>query len=124
MDRFYSHGFVYVGDFGENNNIQKFDSDGNFILNWGSPGSADGQFTNPADIAIDSQGVVYVVDNGNDRIQVFDNNGNFITKWGSRGPAEGQFNNPVGVAVGSDGRVYVTDEGNARVQVFSSGGGG
>ena len=29
---------VYVGDFGENYRIQKFDSNGNFITKWGTPG--------------------------------------------------------------------------------------
>jgi DNA-binding beta-propeller fold protein YncE len=35
---------VYVGDFGENNRIQKFDSNGNFLGKWGTTGSGDGQF--------------------------------------------------------------------------------
>lgn len=39
---------VYVGDFGENNRIQKFDSEGNLLAEWGTPGTGDGQFINPA----------------------------------------------------------------------------
>ena len=62
---------VYVGDFGENNRIQKFDSNGNFITKWGTEGIGDGQFDEPTGIALDSSGNVYVVDRGNSRIQLF-----------------------------------------------------
>jgi DNA-binding beta-propeller fold protein YncE len=49
---------VYVADFGENNKVQKFDSNGSFITKWGSMRSDDGQFRHPASIAIDSEGNV------------------------------------------------------------------
>ena len=72
------HGFSSIeGEETEKNNppgfksIQKFDSDGTFITEWGSEGSAEGQFNKPSDIAIDSSGNVYVADWGNARIQVF-----------------------------------------------------
>jgi tripartite motif-containing protein 71 len=62
---------VYVGDFGENNRVQKFDSNGKFITKWGSTGSNNGQFIDPISVTVDSSGKVYVVDGGNTRIQVF-----------------------------------------------------
>ena len=34
---------VSVSDFGENNRIQKFESNGNFLSKWGTTGSGDGQ---------------------------------------------------------------------------------
>jgi DNA-binding beta-propeller fold protein YncE len=40
----------------------------------------DGQFFIVSDIAIDSDGYVYVADAGNDRIQKFDSNGKFVSK--------------------------------------------
>ena len=69
----------------ENDNIQKFDSNGTFITKWGSEGTGDGQFDSPHGIALDSSGNVYVVDYYNNRIQKFDSNGTFITRWGSEG---------------------------------------
>jgi tripartite motif-containing protein 71 len=115
-----SHGNVYVTDY-DNNRVQKFDSNGNFITKWGSEGSKDGQFLNPQGIAVDSHGNVYVTDVSNNRVQKFDSNGNFITKWGSEGSNDGQFGQHSsldGIAVDSHGNVYVTDEGNTRIELF------
>jgi DNA-binding beta-propeller fold protein YncE len=135
---------VYVTDEG-NNHIQKFDSTGNFIIKWGSKGSADGQ-SNPLDklitgveklwgftdegngkldhssgIAVDLSGNVYVADSGNNRIQKFDSNGHFITSWGKTGSENGNFSVPYGIAVDS-GYVYVADNSNNRIQKFDSNG--
>jgi len=55
---------MYVVD-SQNERIQKFDSNGNFITKWGSEGYGDSQFWLPHDIAIDSSNNVYVVDSGN-----------------------------------------------------------
>jgi DNA-binding beta-propeller fold protein YncE len=63
--------YVYVSDV-VNNNIQKFDSDRNFLVKWGSSGSADGQFGFPATLATDASGYIYVADHNNQRIQKFD----------------------------------------------------
>src|SRR5439155_943447 len=42
-----------------------------FVTKWGSMGSGDGQFNDPASVAVDGSGNVFVVDNGNSRIQKF-----------------------------------------------------
>ena len=93
------------------------------LLQWGSNGSGDGQFTLPTGIAIDAGGNVYVTESTtNHRIQKFDSSGTFITKWGSFGPGDGQFSIPHDVAVDASGNVYVADTGNARIQKFDSNG--
>ncbi len=61
---------MYVTD-SDNNRIQKFDSNGNFITKWGSEGLANGQFQEISSIAVDSSGNVYVADSNNHRVQVF-----------------------------------------------------
>ena len=114
-----AYGYVYVNDFGENNRVQKFDRNGNFIISWGKVGRDDGQFMNPTDIAVDSKNFIYVVDSGNNRIQKFDSNGKFLTKWGSEGSGDGQFDGPMGLIVDPSGYVYVVDMGNKRIQVFA-----
>jgi DNA-binding beta-propeller fold protein YncE len=62
---------MYVSDT-NNDRIQKFDSNGNFITTWGRYGTGNGQFFNPNGITVDtSSGYVYVADTLNHRIQVF-----------------------------------------------------
>ncbi len=93
----------------DNNRIQKFDSNGGYLTQWGSYGSGNGQFNHPQGVAVDSSGNVYVADTGNNRIQKFNSNGGYLTQWGSYGSGNGQFTFPLGIAVDSSGNVYVAD---------------
>jgi DNA-binding beta-propeller fold protein YncE len=89
---------------------------------WGSNGSDDGRFVTPRSLAVGPDGLVYVLDTGNNRVQVFDRDGKFLLKWGSQGFGDGQFNEPWGIAVGPEGAVYVADTWNHRLQAFSPNG--
>jgi hypothetical protein len=117
-----SLGNVYVNSH-YNNTIQKFDNDGNFLLEWGGLGYPDdGKFLDVSGIAVDKDGYVYVCDQVGNRTQKFDSNGNFVLKWGSTGSGNGQFEFPYGVAVDSNGNVCVSDSLNNRVQIFDNNG--
>jgi hypothetical protein len=77
-------GDVYVID-ANYDRIQQFDQDGVFIRTWGTPGSAEGQFSffgQYAGIAVAPDGSVYVADAGNNRIQKFEADGTFVSTWG------------------------------------------
>jgi len=69
-----STGNIYVGDF-DNDRIQKFDSNGNFITKWEYYVNEDRQLYSLVgigfDIAIDSQNNMHVADSNNNYIQVF-----------------------------------------------------
>jgi DNA-binding beta-propeller fold protein YncE len=108
----------------ENNRIQVFDSNGNFLFKFGNFGSDDGQFIGPHGIAYDpNNNRIIVADTFNDRIQVFDSNGNFLFKFGNFGFADGQFNSPHGIAYDhNNNRIIVADTWNHRIQVFDSNG--
>jgi hypothetical protein len=112
--------FVYVTDF-FNDRVQKFNSDGTFLLKWGSTGNGDGQFNNPRAIAVDSLDTIYVSD-ATDRVQKFDTSGNFLSSWGTGGESDGQFIDPMGIAFESSGDDLISDWGNSRVQKLSSNG--
>ena len=122
-------GNKYVADT-NNNRIQKFDNDGNFLLEWGTAGSGDGQFNQPNSLSEDGEGNIYVADTNNNRIQKFDNDGNFLLEWGTAGSGDGQFNQPQfivstkGYIYGDPDEVYVfvIDASLNRVQVFDANG--
>ncbi len=91
---------------------------------FGTAGSANGQFDTPGQIAVDpNTGDVYVADTNNNRIEEFDAAGNYLSQFGSLGSGNGQFEAPLAVAVDpSNGDVYVADTNNDRVQEFDSAG--
>jgi len=94
------------------------------VAKWGKPGRGasllhGGEFIAPMyGLAVDQQGSLFVVDNGNNRIQKFDNGGNFIILWGNFGSANANFHNPTGMACDGKGDVWVVDTNNHRVQKF------
>ena len=117
-----------AGTYGTGIRIQKFSSDGRFLLSWGTSGDGDGQFYNAEGIAVDGAGNVYVTDWGRERVQKFTSNGGFLLYLGTegtgagRGTGDGQFHNPKGISVDRAGNVYVAETINHRVQVFDSNG--
>lgn len=86
---------------------------------FGKEGSANGQFSHPADVAVDAQGNLWVVDENGNRLEKFSRKGEFITALGSPGAGNGQFQRPTAVAVDEGGHLWVTDAGNKRVEEFS-----
>jgi DNA-binding beta-propeller fold protein YncE len=74
-----SAGNVYVLD-AENNQIQKFTTNGTFVKEWNIQRTKASELV-PTDIAIDSAGNVYVLDGGSNRIQKFTTNGTFVKEW-------------------------------------------
>ena len=105
-----------------NNRVLKFAGNGNYLTQWGSSGSGNGQFSDPQGVAVDSSNNVYVADGSNNRVEKFDSNGNYLTRWGSQGTGNGQFEGLVGIAVDSSNNVYVVDGNNERVEKFDSNG--
>jgi hypothetical protein len=171
-----SNGDIYVVD-SANHRVQRFDAVG-FVSAWGRdvisgggtgfeictmaitckqgstgppspPDGPAGELSSPQGIAIDqSDGSVYVTDQGNLRVQKFDEDGNFLLafgrdvvtgggtgleictvaascKQGVSGALGGEFASTFSghVAVSPvDGNVLVADPGNRRVQEFDSSG--
>lgn len=73
-------GNVFVLD-NLNNQVQKIDNNGKFLLKWGSEGIGNAQFSQATNIAVDAQGNVYVLDHEGKRIQKFDNSGRYLLSW-------------------------------------------
>ena len=87
--------------------IQKFDSAGTFLFNWGENGSGNGQFNNSRGLAVDSDENIYVADFANNRIQKFDSNGTYLLQWSvSDGPTD--------IAIDGSNNVYVLTQFEVR----------
>jgi DNA-binding beta-propeller fold protein YncE len=78
-----------------------------------------GQFSFPTNVAVDSDGNVFVSDTFNDRVEIFDADGNFVSAFGKPGDGPGYFSRPKGIAVDADGHVWVADSVMDRLQVFT-----
>ena len=82
----------------------------------------EGAFSYPADVAVASNGNIYVIDSNQDKVQVFDSNYNLLFAFGSIGYGNGQFITPYAIAVDANNNVYVLDYSRDDVQVFDSSG--
>jgi sugar lactone lactonase YvrE len=133
-----SAGNIYVADF-RNNTIRKITPAGNVTTLAGAagePGSADGigsaaRFNNPAGVATDSAGNVYVADSENGTIRKITPDGSVSTFAGTvagrGGAADGtgsaaQFNVPDSVAIDSADNIYVADSTNQTVRKITPAG--
>ena len=128
-----SGGNFYVSDSG-NHRIRKITPAGvvTTLAGDGTAGYLDGQgtaaqFNQPAGVAVDSGGNVYVAERGNKRIRKITPAGVVTTLAGdgTAGYLDGQgsaaqFNQPFGVAVDSSGNVYVADTLNNRIRKITS----
>ena len=113
-------GDIYVTD-SQNNRVQKFDSDGDFEIKFGSSDDNDQDYLgSPVSIAIQkSTRDIYVTDTVTDSISVFDSSGSFSFKFGSAGSDDGEFRNPTSIIIDdSKDILYVADTDNDRIQIF------
>ena len=94
------------------------DMNGTVIGKYGSHGEGKGKMTNPAGIALDDEGFMYVT--SDHKLQKFSSDGSVIAEIeGSKpGNKPGKtFNKPYSIAIRND-KVFVCDAENDRIQVF------
>ena len=130
-------GVLYVADTA-NQVIRKIGTDGTVSTLAGAAGlagHADGagsaaRFSNPAGIAVDASGTIYVGDTGNDIIRRVTASGDVTTLAGNPGApgivdgsgTTAQFRAPRGIAILSNGNLIVADTGNNVLRVVTSAG--
>jgi streptogramin lyase len=119
-----SLGHVLVADTG-NKRIVIFDSNGNYISEFGTGGFDPGQFDEPVGVAVGPDGVVYVTDTWNQRVQSFlpDQSGTFFTpykQWDVTAWLGQSLDNKPFIAVGSNNHVFITDPEGYRIIEFTS----
>ena len=108
-------GTFFVTDGYINTRVVKFDRNGGFLMTWGSPGQAHGQFNLPHAIDIDRNRRLYVADRANHRLQVFDENGTFLDEWPN-------IRSPTHIMVSADNFVWVSDLETSKLLKYDTNG--
>jgi DNA-binding beta-propeller fold protein YncE len=127
-----SNGDIYVADL-NNHRIQYFSSTGVYKGQWPvyifHPVTSQQFNGNPCDIAVSSDGFVYVLtDYPAEQVIKYSLTGsNELARWGNEygaygSSANGKFDGACGIAVNRNGYVYVADGDNYRIQKFSPSG--
>ncbi|MEZ6127429.1 MAG: hypothetical protein R3C59_01940 [Planctomycetaceae bacterium] len=113
-------GFLYVGEYGDKQRIQKFTADGQFVTQFGNHGTGPGQFQRPSGL-VWVNGTVFVVDAFNNRIQAFQDSGTFlrIVELPEDAPP---LEFPYDIRGTADGRLFVIENKAGRITVLKEDG--
>lgn len=107
---------------GKRNTIQFYEKDGEWLRSVGKPkGEGKIELKNPAGLAFDAVGRLWVADTGNDRVLCMTPQGALVKVLGGPGLMDGEFRRPTSIAYGGR-RIYVADSGNKRIQIFDTAG--
>ena len=105
------------------NRISVFQADGTLIEQFGSLGSADGQFNTPRQVAVDAASNIYVADAANSRIQAFSASGTHLWTAGGLGKCKSCLNTPIGITYDfTNNAVLVADTGHSTVKAYTPAG--
>ena len=114
-------GYLYVADC-DLHCIQKFIMSGQFVSQFGSKGTVEGQFNGPYGLVLSQSELLFVCDCYNHRIQVFRNE-QFSYAFGQYGKEPGYFDCLSDLTLNSnEDQLFITDCNNHRVQVFTPNG--
>ncbi len=92
--------------------IQVFDNNGNFLRKFGDTTVEGGRLLWPLDLAFDSKGNLYVLDDARNRVNKFDSNGNLVKWW--------QAPSTDNLAVDSEDNIYITTYNTNTVVKYDS----
>jgi len=105
--------------------VVKFSPRGEVLMTLGTPGmegSDHDHLTSPSDVAIASNGDIFVADGhnntGNNRVMKYNSRGEFLMTWGQTGYGPGEFRALHALDIDPSGRVFVGDRSNSRIQIF------
>ena len=99
---FLPNGDFLVGDGYQNGRVERFNSKGEFVSEFGSVGKDVGQFDLIHGIAVDRNNRIYVSDRMNHRVQIFQEDGTPVDQWND-------IWDPVAILIDVNDKVWVLD---------------
>jgi len=102
-----------------NNKILKAVVAGN-TFKFGEYFNDDGMYMEPefADICVDSEGIVTVIERLNGKVYQYDQDGRMLVAFGGTGQRTGTFTRTAAIDVDSAGRLWILDRISCNIQVF------
>ncbi|XP_018611769.2 tripartite motif-containing protein 2 isoform X2 [Scleropages formosus] len=107
-----SDGNILIAD-SNNQCVQIFSNDGQFINRFGVRGRSPGQLQRPTGVAVHPNGDIIIADYDNKWVSIFSNDGKFKSKIGA-----GKLMGPKGVSVDKNGNLIVVDNKACSVLIF------
>ena len=125
--------------------MQKFTANGEYITSFGQSGNTSGFIHLPSDVAVDSDGDIYIADWWNDKVEVYDKDGEHLvtllgnaetlSKWAVEFlevneedqvardampslESEYTFGRPISIEIDSSGRIWVVEDNRWRIQIY------
>jgi sugar lactone lactonase YvrE len=119
-------GNIYVADT-NNNRIQKYDAQGNFLAVSGGFNTESARFEQPWSLVVADDGTVFVADTWAHRVVKLDADLSEVQTWGggcTTVPECDEFDlfGPRDIALAPNGNVLITDTGNSRVIEYTANG--
>ena len=108
-------GTFFISDGYGGTRVAKFDKDGKFLLDWGTPpkdpkNPQPNEFNTVHSIQISNDRRLFVVDRGHRRFQVFDENGKFLDMF-----TTGRYSMPYAHLITTDQSLWIADGGTNRI---------
>ena len=117
---FNSDGRIYVSEYGGNDRVQIFDSEGGYLGQFGHFGHLEDDnesFSRPQSLYFDDEAKeLWVADSCNHRIMIYSEDGEFRRSIGTYGTEVGKFCYDYGLYALEDGSILVAEFGNNRFQ--------
>ncbi len=117
-------GMIYAVAAANSSQIQKINAVGRNIYPGGyvteTVTDEDGNYESPsfADIAVDKNGIITVLEQKKGMLYQYDREGNMLTAFGGIGNKKGKFVLPSSIAVNSEGELLVLDAGTGYIHVM------
>lgn len=73
-----------------------------------------------ADVAVNSDGHIYIFTGQDSKFHIYDQNGNWMKSFGNSGSGPGEFGQVSTIYIDSRDRLIVADRGNGRISIFDN----